>query len=313
MRSLKNRMVVWMEFEKEGIIFSNEYIPPGVRPFPKIDNYAQFLQKFQKIRDKVKWVIIEKKYDGTNLRLVKWGDRIYILTRNKNAENRFFELFKEALENNPYLIETISYILADLPEKSYAVGELISGKLKAPYTPITQPTNFIIYELWDNSNKAFISFDIDRQGLAGCWEEIQYKLSPSFFIGKNGKETMEFLSWLAWIRDYEGFVVKAVSHDGEILLRGKIKPIHFNYPTHEQFFYEKSAKKEKKKSKNENVATKEEVLEAIHKIKLKLSKEDFLNPKIAMREIAKEVKEEYNKSLPKSAYRLYLSVVEAEL
>ena len=149
--------------------------------------------------------------------------------------------------------------------------------------------------------------------LIAAYGELQERLSPSHFEGKTGKETMRHLSWLAWIRDYEGFVVKAISMDNEILLRGKIKPIHFNFPTHEQFFYEKSAKKEKKGSKNENVATKEEVLEAIHKVKLKLSKEDFLNPKIAMREIAKEVQEEFGKKLPASAYRLYLSVVNAEL
>jgi len=303
-----------MEFEKEGIIFSNEYIPPEAKSFPKIDNYAQFLQKFQKIKDKVEWVIVEKKYDGTNLRLVKWEDKIYILTRNKNAENRFFELFKEALDNNPYLINTIIGFYENWGNGSYLVGELISGKLKAPYTPITQASNFIIFECWDNDVKNFYPFTINDYVWSSVGGEIQERLSPYGFIGKKGKETMRHLAWLAWIRDYEGFVVKAIGEEREILLRGKIKPIHFNFPTHEQFFYEKSRKKAKKKEKEDkSIATKEEVLEAIHKIKLKLSKEDFLNPKIAMREIAKEVKEEYNKSLPKSAYRLYLSVVEAEL
>jgi len=239
-----------MEFEKEGIIFSNEYIPPGVRPFPKINNYAQFLQKFQKIKDKVKLVIVEKKYDGTNLRLVKWGDRIYILTRSKNAENRFFELFKEALENNPYLIRQIQYFYENWSNGSYIVGELISGKLKAPYTPLTQASNFVIFEYWGNDVKNFYPFTINTY----IWTEggeIQERLSPWYFENSRGKETMRHLSWLAWIRDYEGFVVKAIGYDREILLRGKIKPIHFNFPTHEQFFYEKSAKKEKKKSKNE--------------------------------------------------------------
>jgi len=256
---------------------------------------------------------VEKKYDGTNLRLVIWKDKIYVLTRNRNAENRFFELFKEALDNNPYLIKQIKFFFENGWDGSYLVGELISGKLKAPYTPVTQASNFIIFEYWCNYDKKFYPFTLNNYIWDIAGGEIQEKLYPGQLEGKRGKKTMRHLSWLAWIRDYEGFVVKAVSHCGEILLRGKIKPIHFNYPTHEQFFYEKSAKKEKKKSKNENVATKEEVLEAIHKIKLKLSKEDFLNPKIAMREIAKEVKEEYGKSLPKSAYRLYLSVVEAEL
>jgi len=299
-----------MEFKKNGLIFSNEYIPPGVKPFPKIDNYAQFLDKLPKIMQKASYAIIERKYDGTNLRLVKYAGKIYILTRSRNAEERFFKLFKEALDNNPYLIDTITYVLADLPEKSYAVGELISGKLKAPYTPVTQPSNFIIYEYYNAETQKFYTYF--SAPLCGEEEEIQEIL----LMKDVTKETMRHLAWLAWIRDYEGFVIKAIGRNGEILLRGKIKPIHFNFPTHEQFFYEKSVKKKKKKQKkgkDENIATKEEVLEAIHKIKLKLSKEDFLNPKIAMREIAKEVKEEYGKSLPKTAYRLYLSVVEAEL
>jgi len=301
-----------VEFEKEGIIFSNEYIPPGIKPFPKIDNYAQFLQKFQKIKDRVNYVIVEKKYDGTNLRLVIWKNKIYVLTRNRNAEERFFKLFKEALENNPYLIPQIQFFYENWEDGSYIVGELISGKLKAPYTPVTQASNIIFYEEWDNDTKNFYPYII-HDYLYSVGGEIQEKLSPWYFENETGKETMKYLSWLAWIRDYEGFVVKAIGEDGEILLRGKIKPIHFNYPTHEQFFYEQARKKEKKKQKkgkDKNMATKEEVLEAIHKVKLKLSKEDFINPKIAMREIAKEVQEEYGKKIPNSAYRLYLSIVE---
>ena len=56
-----------MEFKKNGLIFSNNYIPPKVKPFPKIDNYAQFLDKLPKIMQKASYAIIERKYDGTNL------------------------------------------------------------------------------------------------------------------------------------------------------------------------------------------------------------------------------------------------------
>lgn len=63
-----------MEFEMEGIIFSNEYIPPNIKPFPKIDNYAQFLQKFQKIKDHPKWASKDK---GTWV-LREEGDNVII-------------------------------------------------------------------------------------------------------------------------------------------------------------------------------------------------------------------------------------------
>jgi len=298
-----------MEFEINGLTFSNELIPPQVRPYPKIINYAQFLKEFNKIKQNIYfYIIIERKYDGVNLRLVKWDGKIYVLTRNENARKRFFNLFKEALENNPYLIGQIQYFYENWGNGSYIVGELISGKLKAPYTPITQASNFIIFEYWDNDVKNFYPFQVNNYIWAINGGEIQEKLSPSWFKDGEGKETMKYLSWLAWIRDYEGFVIKAIGCDSEILLRGKIKPIHFNFSTHEQFFYKKGTKKKQKRNK-ENIATKVEVLEVINKIKLKLSEEEFLNPNIAMKEIAKEVKEEYNKILPKPAYRLYLSVV----
>ncbi len=294
-----------MEFEKDGIIFSNEYIPPNIKPFPKIQNPAQFLKNWDKLAKKAPYILIERKYDGTNLRLVKFNNKIYVLTRNQNAENRFFTLFKQALENNNALMYSISQFFTDYVDRSYLVGELIAKELKAPYTSQFQPANFIIYELWDAEEKAFKPYYYEDLNF------VSVEFRSLYYNNVISKKLFENLAKLAWLRDYEGFVCKALDGLYRIIDRCKVKPIHFNYPTHEGQMIKNETKKGKKR--NKAYATHEQVLEAIHKVKLRLSEKEFIDPKIAMKEIAKEVKEEYGKALPTSAYRLYLQVVNSEL
>ena len=296
-----------MEFEVEGVVFSNEYMPPNIKKFPHIDGYAQFLVNYQKIKNKVWYVVVERKYDGTNIRLVNWGDKVYVLTRKQAAENRFMNLLYEAFKNNPHLITHVKQFRRHWGDGSYLVGELVSGKIKAPYTSQFQASNLIIFEYWDNSIGHFAPWRI-----TSYYDPAVPEFRLRFMPDEINKAFMRQLSETAWLRDYEGFVVKAIDDYNHIILRGKVKPVHFNYPTHEGQLYAKSKKKEGKKGKG-NVASEEEVLEAIHKVKLRLSPEEFINPKIAMPAIAVEVKEEYGKDLPRAAYRLYLSVVEAEL
>lgn len=294
-----------MEFEFDGLIFSNECIPPAVKPFPKISNPTQFLHEFNRQKSRVSWVLIEKKYDGTNLRLVKYQGKIYLLTRNKNAENRFAELFKKALNNNPALINFIKFFYDNWDEKDYIAGELIAKELKAPYTSQFQPANFVIFEFWEDKIGKFYPVHVLETNSFITGEIQEY-----LYIDEVNQELLKNLANLAWLRDYEGFVIKALAEDNSILFRGKIKPIHYGFPTHESQIYKNKLKKEKTDKKT--YATEEEILQAIEKVRLRLSYEEFIDPKIVMPLIAKEVAEEFGKRLPASAYGLYMQVIAAK-
>jgi hypothetical protein len=225
-----------------------------------------------------------------------------LLTRNKNAENRFAELFKKALNNNPALINFIKFFYDNWDEKDYIAGELIAKELKAPYTSQFQPANFVIFEFWEDKIGKFYPVHVLETNSFITGEIQEY-----LYIDEVNQELLKNLANLAWLRDYEGFVIKALAEDNSILFRGKIKPIHYGFPTHESQIYKNKLKKEKTDKKT--YATEEEILQAIEKVRLRLSYEEFIDPKIVMPLIAKEVAEEFGKRLPTSAYRLYMQVV----
>lgn len=254
---------------------------PQVKPYEHIDNPSEFWVKYSVTKKPVKRWDATRKLDGTNIRLVKDGPNFVIMTRNQVASSKFTELTKKAITPE---IETMlrNELIQD---GDYLVFELEGKENKTPYASdipirLVGIEAFIEGKSPANYRELFAKYGVPTP------EEFEIK--------EITKKTIKDLAEEAYKRDWEGAVIKVFYEDGGVL-RGKVKPFHFGLPFKGKV--DKSATVGIDESK---YVSESAIIDELHKLKQKLSKEDFVNPKILMPLLMKELRSEYpNKKVTK--------------
>lgn len=252
---------------------------PQVEPYPHIDNPFDFWVAFA-ARTKPTRISITQKLDGTNIRIAKCGQNYFLLTRNQVAEQRFTKLTLEAL--TPQIEKAVKDELKS--DGDYLVFELEGQKNKTPYAT-NVPIRLVGIDAYisDKNGKKW------RQDWLEIFKRYGIDTPEELHIEEINKDTLKQLAEEAYRRGWEGVVIRAYYEDG-VILRGKVKPFHFGFP------FKGKVDKTAKVGISEIVIDPQEeaiVVDELNKLKLKLTKEEFVDPKVLMPLLMKELKEEY--------------------